>query len=402
VYDAIVVGARCAGSPTAMLLARKGYRVLIVDRDAFPSDIMSTHYIHQSGIARLNRWGLLDKVVATNCPPIANITAEFGPVVISGTPPPIDGIVDAYCPRRRLLDQILVEAAVEAGAEFREKFTVHDLLTDGDTVTGIRGRSGGGASVEERAEIVIGADGMHSVVARTVSAPEYEVVPGKTFGYYSYFSGLPVEGATVYHRERSINFTFPTNDGLTCVAVEAPVDGFHAFRANIEANFLRALDDVAGLSERVRAAKREEPFRGTGDLANFFRKPFGPGWALVGDAGYHKDPVTGQGITDALRDAELLSDAIEAGRGGRAPLDEALAGYEAQRNVVAMPLYQITLQQISFAPPPAESQMLLGAVARRPEEMSRFLGLLSGGTSTSEYFSPENLKRVIAGAAPAR
>jgi 2-polyprenyl-6-methoxyphenol hydroxylase-like FAD-dependent oxidoreductase len=400
-YDAIIVGARCAGSPTAMLLARKGYQVLLVDQDSFPSDMMSTHYIHQAGIAKLKGWGLLDKVIATNCPPISNLTVHFGPISLSGSPPPVDGVADAYCPRRRLLDQILLEAAIEAGAEFREKFTVHELLTEGETVTGLRGRSNGGAAVEEQARIVIGADGVHSFIARAVNAAEYEAVPGRTFGYYSYYSGLLTKSATLNFCEGCIIFRFPTNDGLTCLAVEAPVAGFHDFRADIEEHFLQTLAAVPGLREQVQAARREEPFRGTAGFDNYFRKPFGPGWALVGDAGYHKDPVTGQGITDSFRDAELLSDAIDCGLSGRSVIAEALAGYEAQRNAVSMPVYQITLQQVSFAPPPAEMQMLLGAVARQPRETDRFLGLLSGGTPITEYFAPENVQRILAGAAHA-
>jgi flavin-dependent dehydrogenase len=132
-YDVIVVGARCAGSPTAMLLARKGYRVL-VDRTSFPSDTLSTHYIHQAGGARLKQWGLLDALVASNCPPIREQTFDVGPFALVGTPPPADGVADAYAPRRTVLDQLLVESASAAGAEVRERFTVRELVLDGEQV----------------------------------------------------------------------------------------------------------------------------------------------------------------------------------------------------------------------------------------------------------------------------
>jgi 2-polyprenyl-6-methoxyphenol hydroxylase-like FAD-dependent oxidoreductase len=397
-YDVIVVGARCAGAPTAMLLARKGYRVLMVDKDAFPSDIMSTHYIHQPGVAHLKQWGLLDQVVATNCPPITKIAADFGPLVLKGTPPPADGADAAFCPRRRLLDQILIDAAVKAGAEMRESFTVHELTKDGDSVIGISGRAGGGSALEEQAKLVIGADGVHSVVARLVNPPEYEVVPSRSCGYYSYFSGVPVDSATIYNRGKRLLYSFPTNDGLTCIAEEWPDTEFHEFRADIEGNFNRTLQLVPALAEAVSSGHREERFVGTGDMPNFFRRPHGPGWALVGDAGYHKDPVTGQGITDSFRDAGLLAEAIDDGFSGRVPLEQALAGYEQRRNQVAMPIYQLTLQQVAYEPPPPEILQLIAAVHTSQEETNRFLGLLAGTTPIPEYFAPENVQRIIGAA----
>src|SRR5437016_5543099 len=154
-YDAIVVGARCAGSPTAMLLARLGYHVLLVDKATFPSDTMSGHFVHTSGIARLKRWGLLERLQATGCPAIPALHFDLGPFALDGTPPPLDGISDMYAPRRTVLDALLVEAAVEAGAELRTAFTVQELLSDGEHVTGIRGRAAGGATVSEMARIVI-------------------------------------------------------------------------------------------------------------------------------------------------------------------------------------------------------------------------------------------------------
>ena len=139
-YDAIVVGARCAGSPTAMLLARKGYRVLLLDKATFPSDTMSTHVVHPPGVAALERWGLLERLEATGCPPVETYSFDFGPLTISGSPQPIDGIAHGYCPRRTVLDQLLVDAAVEAGAELREGFTVDEILASDGAVTGIRGQ----------------------------------------------------------------------------------------------------------------------------------------------------------------------------------------------------------------------------------------------------------------------
>src|SRR5262245_10403477 len=176
-YDAIVIGARCAGSPTAMLLARKGYRVLLLDRDSFPSDHLSTHWIHQPGVARLARWGLRDRLAATACPPITSITMDFGPFALRGSPPPFDGVAEAYCPRRPGVDKLLVDAAVDSGAALREHFAVQELVWDGDRVVGVTGQTASGTSVTERARIVVGADGIHSLVARQVQAATYNERP---------------------------------------------------------------------------------------------------------------------------------------------------------------------------------------------------------------------------------
>jgi flavin-dependent dehydrogenase len=367
-YDAIVVGARVAGAPTAMLLARKGYRVLLVDRATFPSDIMSTHYIHQPGVAALGRWGVLDAVVASNCPPIRTITVDVG--FFSGTVPvPPLGEVDAtYCPRRTVLDKILVDAAVAAGAELREGFSVQELLAEDGTVTGIRGRAAArrgravsGPPVAERARIVVGADGIHSLVARTVKPKRYHAYPPLGCGYYAYWSGVPLQGIELYLRDRRGILLFPTNDELTCIAMEWPNAEFHAFRADIEGNFMHTLAATSpALAARVRAGRRAERFIGTGDLPNYFRTPYGPGWALVGDAGYHKDPITGWGITDAFRDAELLAEAIDAGFSGRAPLAQALAGYQRRRDEASRSTYELTCELAMFGPPTPE---LLGRFA---------------------------------------
>jgi 2-polyprenyl-6-methoxyphenol hydroxylase-like FAD-dependent oxidoreductase len=171
-YDAIVVGARCAGSPTAMLLARKGYKVLVVDRATFPSDTVSTHIVHPPGVAALRRWGLLDRLVATGCPPIDTYAFDFGPFTLAGAPGTDEAPV-AYGPRRTVLDKLLVDAASEAGAEVRERFTVEEVVVEDGQVTGVRGHGRGGRTVTERARVVVGADGRHSLVARAVRPERY-------------------------------------------------------------------------------------------------------------------------------------------------------------------------------------------------------------------------------------
>src|SRR5262245_23570462 len=311
-YDAIVIGARCAGAPTAMLLARKGHKVLVVDRATFPSDVPHGHFIHRDGPARLARWGLLDRIVATNCPAVTTSIMDLGDFPLVGTGLSLGGVALGYGPRRSVFDKLLVDAAVEAGAELRTGFTVDGFTTDGERITGIRGRArAGGAPVTERASVVVGADGRHSRLASFVHAPEYDASATETCWYFSYWSGVTGRSIEIYFREGKAVFVFPTNDSLTGVFVGWPIHQLPAVRANIEAHVMAAVDEIPELSARVRAGSREERFKGACDMANFFRRPWGPGWALVGDAGYHKDPILALGMSDALRGAELLADTLD-------------------------------------------------------------------------------------------
>lgn len=394
-YDAIIIGARCAGSPTAMLLAEKGYRVLLLDRALFPSDTISTHLIWQPGIARLKRWGLLDSVIESNCPPQPKFAFDFGDFSLVGHPPPIDGAAECFMPRRKYLDKILVDAAVNAGAELRDSFTVQELLMDGDRITGIRGHAKGGSPVNEEARIVIGADGMRSLVARTVKAPEYNARPPLTCWYYSYWSGTAVEIPTFYPRDYRSFGGIPTNDGLACIVVGWTNGEFHQFRSDIEGNFMRTLELCPDFAERVKQGKREEQFIGTADIPNFFRQPYGPGWALVGDAGYHKDPITAQGITDAFRSAELLAEAVDAGLSGRQTLADALAGYEIRRNEELLPMYEYTCQFAALEPPQPQMRQLFVAIHGNQAQTDRFLGTFAGTVSIPEFYSRENIQQIL-------
>lgn len=378
-YDAIVVGARCAGAPTAMLLARRGWRVLLVDRATFPSDTLSAHYIHHTGVARLRRWGLLGPVAASNCPPIYRFHTdlggelrftvdyrkgemEFGRGAIP-IPAPAEGDGAVYCPRRRILDAILLDAAAASGVEVREAFTVAALITDGEQVSGIRGKARSSGEVTERAPIVIGADGRHSLVARTVSAPEYDLRPPYTCAYHSYWSGLDVDGLEFYARPgRCINVT-PTNDGRVVIGIGWPNREFHALRQDLDGHFAATVALAPRLADRLTSAVREEKFVGTADLPGFFRRPYGPGWALVGDAGYHRDPIVGQGISDAFRDAELLADAVHEGLAGIRPMADALAGYERLRNDAARPMYELACRLAALEPPSPSMIPLLAGFA---------------------------------------
>jgi flavin-dependent dehydrogenase len=285
-YDVIVIGARCAGASTAMLLARKGYKVLLVDRATFPKDIPHGHFIHRHGPRRLQRWGLLDRIVAINCPPVTSRTTDYGEIPLTGRELIVDGVALGYGPRRVVLDKVLIDAAVEAGAELREGFTVEGFTTDGDRITGIRGREKGrGSAVTEWASVTVGADGRNSRLARAVQAPKYEVTLPLTCWYFSYWSGVPHDGLQVVVRGNKVLFAFPTNDGLLGLFVGWSSTELPTARADIEGQLMAAVDEVPELADRIRAGRREERFYGMADVPNFLRKPYGPGWALVGDAG---------------------------------------------------------------------------------------------------------------------
>jgi 2-polyprenyl-6-methoxyphenol hydroxylase-like FAD-dependent oxidoreductase len=396
-YDAIVVGARCAGAPTAMLLARKGYRVLAVDRATFPSDTVSTHLIHPPGVDALRRWGLLDRVIATGCPAIHTYAFDFGPFTLAGSPG-ADRRDVAYAPRRTVLDKILVDAASAAGVDVREAFTVEEVVVDAGRVVGIRGRSRGGATVTERARVVVGADGLHSLVARAVDAERYREKAPLLAAYYSYWIGLPMEGRSeVYSRPHRAFAAWPTNDDLTLVIGGWPYAEFESNKADIEGNFLKVIDLVPAFAERFRGARRAERFAGMA-VPNYFRKPFGPGWALVGDAGYNKDFITAQGIQDAFRDAELCVRALDETYSGRRSFQEAMADYQAARDAQVLPMYEFTAELASLEPPPPELQKILGAAYGNQDAMDGFARVNAGVMSPRDFFSEENVRRIFAAA----
>jgi 2-polyprenyl-6-methoxyphenol hydroxylase-like FAD-dependent oxidoreductase len=399
-YDAIVVGARCGGSPTAMLLARNGYRVLLVDKATFPSDTMSTHLAHPPAVAALERWGILERLQATNCPPITTYSFDFGPVTISGCPRQADGAV-AYCPRRFVLDALLVEEAVAAGAELREAFTVEEILVDGGRVTGIRGHAKGGPTVTERARVVVGADGRHSLLAKVVQPERYDEVPALAPVYYAYWSGLPAEGFETYVRAGDDRgwAAIPTHDDLTCVVVGWPPSQFKANRKDVEGAYMKSFDLAPEFAERMRGAERATRFVGTADLPGFFLKPYGPGWALVGDAGYHKHPITAFGITDAFRDAEAVASALDDAFAERRPYDDAMADFQRARDEEALPIYEFTNDFAKIEPPPPEMQQLMGAMRGNQEAMDGFVSVMAGTLPAPEFFAPENAGRIMAQAA---
>jgi 2-polyprenyl-6-methoxyphenol hydroxylase-like FAD-dependent oxidoreductase len=398
-YDAIIVGARSAGSTTALLLARCGVKVLLVDRATFPSDTISTHILWPHGAEILKRWGLLHRLAATGVPPICRrMTFDVGPFALCGTIPDANDGMGGFCPRRTVLDSLLVHAAAEAGVEVRESFSVDELVVRDDAVVGIRGHGKGSPPVEERARVTIGADGVNSFVARAVRAIEYDVRPMAACCYYSYFRDVVQDDIELYVRDHLAFGSAPTNDSLHLVMVNWPTRDFPKVRADIEGHVWRALEAAPDLMARVRQGRREERWYGTAGVPGYFRKPFGTGWALVGDASYSRDPITAQGISDAFIDAERLAEALCAWLSGHGTFEVLLAAHESTRNERVRPMYDFTTQLAALEPAPLEMRALFGALRDNQDATNAFLSAITGAIPLTEFLSHENVGRIMAAA----
>ncbi|GAA2805572.1 NAD(P)/FAD-dependent oxidoreductase [Saccharopolyspora taberi] len=380
-----------------MLLARQGHRVLVVDRATFPSDTISTHFIQQAGLSRLKEWGLLDRLLDTGVPPIRTLNFAYTGIDLSGFADPIDGLTEAYAPRRTVLDKILVDAARDAGAEVIEDFAVEELVFDEHgRAAGIRGKAGGEEGLKEfRGSFVVGADGRNSKVADLVRAEFYDVVPAACFVYYSYFSGIEWE----FHHQTDFHHqqigTWPTNDGLMLCAVMRKKDRFREFRANAEENFHSIYDAIVPeLGQDLRDnGKREEQLRPMLYPDNYRRRSSGPGWALVGDAGYHKDPFTGLGITDALKYTELLAERLHEGLAGERPIDEAVAEYVRLRDEDSRGSYALTcsISELELTP---YFDSVFRATSMSEGFKRRFFTMLGGGIHGDEFFAVDQLEKL--------
>jgi flavin-dependent dehydrogenase len=299
-----------------------------------------------------------------------------------------------------VLDAILVGAAVEAGAEVRQGFTFDEVVVQDGRVVGIRGRRADGAVVEERARVVVGADGWHSKVAGAVGASAYQQTPALQWSAYSYWRDLPVDGFETYLREHRGWAAMATNDGLTLLVVGWPIAEAAAYKSDVEGNYLATLEMVPAFADRVRRATRAERFAG-GSVPNFFRRPYGPGWVLVGDAGYTRDPITGQGMSDAFLDAERVAAVLDDVLGGRADFDAAMAAHHQHRDAALTPMLELTTQLARLEPPPPELAELLGAVSASQPAMDAFTAMAAGVLSPATFFDPACLGPLLAPSAAA-
>jgi flavin-dependent dehydrogenase len=357
-HDVVVVGGRVAGSATAMLLARLGHDVVVVDQASFPSDTVSTHSLARSGVVQLRRWGLLDDVLDSGAPAIRQVTFNAAGESITRTIKEKAGVDLLVAPRRYVLDTILAGAAERAGAEVRQGVTVTGLLRDGrGRVVGVSGRDRAGAPVEIGARHVVGADGLHSRVADLAGAAVDQAGQAGGAAQYAYYAGARWAGFEFFVAERSFAGVFPTHHGQACIWVCTPSADAKAVRrrtgSRVEA-FGELLEQSAPqLAERLGRARRTSPVQGMLRQPNQVRQAFGPGWALVGDAGYYRDAVTAYGMSDALRDAELLAVALDQTLAGRAEEASALAVYQRQRDQALQEIFEITCRLAAFPPVPA-------------------------------------------------
>ena len=379
-----------------MLLARKGHRVLLVDRDRFPSEMgQSTHLIHPLGVARLRAWGVLPAIEA-RAAPFTDWRVDMHGIVLEGAPPAVEGYRTSHGPRRRLLDGVLVEAAAAAGAEFRERVRAVDLVERDGRIAGIAAAGRNGRTFEERARVVIGADGPASVVARRAGARESHREPIVQSNIWTYWHGIALDHVRLYIRERAGAFAFPSSDGVVLVAANLMHDEFVRARRDREAAYDARLAEVApDLRAMVAGAVRVDRLH-AGCTRGFVRRAAGPGWALVGDAGMKKDPVTAQGISTAFRCAEMLAHAVDDALSGRRPLDDALAAYEAERDRWLMPFYRFTARLARFARPTGAQAAFYRAARGDAAATARLFGAVALTESPEALFAPDG-----AGAQPA-
>ena len=398
-HQVVVVGARVAGAATAMLLARAGHDVVLLDRSPFPSDTVSTHGIARGGVVQLSRWGLLDEVHATGAPAVREVLFRLGHGQDVRRIKHRAGVDHLVAPRRHALDAVLQDAAVRAGATLRTGVTVTGVRRRADgRVVGVDGRGPGGEPVAVEADIVIGADGVRSRMAGWLGAEVLHSSPSGTGTFYTYVADVPLETESVayeFHVARdAFAGIFPTNDGVACVWLGAPtrtLEMLHSPGPQRVDGLLAAITAASpSLGARVRAGRVLSPVRGRADLPNVVRRPVGrllssgaglsgragssaDGWALVGDAGYHRDPVTGHGITDAFRDAELLASAVDTALRNPECEQDALAGYHARRDAALRRVFSITRDLSAFPDPErfVELQIQLSdALEREAEDLA--------------------------------
>jgi 2-polyprenyl-6-methoxyphenol hydroxylase-like FAD-dependent oxidoreductase len=350
-YDVLVIGARVAGAATAMLMAERGLEVLLVDRGCRGSDTLSTHALMRGGILQLRRWGLLARLEASGTPPVRRTVFHYGDETVDIAIKPSHGVDALYAPRRTVLDPILVEAAAEAGAVVRFGTGLVELLKDEDgRVTGAVLQGPAGDRYTVTADLVVGADGAGSTVARLAGAAFEHRADHATAVIYGYWAGLPDDGYHWHYRPGVSAGVIPTTAGPTgglrhCVFASMPPARLKgAGSSGLTARYREVLAEnapaLAGMLETCRLDGRLTAFAGR---PGFLRQAAGPGWALVGDAGYFKDPITAHGMTDALRDAEFLADAAAAGTA------TAFAGYGRLRVALSLPLLRVTDRIAAFA-----------------------------------------------------
>ncbi len=402
--DAVIVGARCAGSATATALARAGRSAVCIERAKFPADTLSTHLLFLGGVLELQRLGALDRVLALGPPRLPEASMAWGRHEIRTGYTPVDGVDYALCVRRPGLDAALVATAREAGAEIREGCQALGCVWDEGRMVGVRYRDADGIEREVRAPLVIGADGRKSLVAREAGVVETPRLfnPNGRGCYFAYWrDGRPElrSCASQWRQGRELVTAFPCDDGLVLVLLMPPVDSADDFRVDLEAEYLRTVHSVPGLAARLDGARLVSKVRHTNSTASYFRRSRGPGWALPGDAGHFKDPVTAQGIRDAIRFGRLLGEKVAPVLDGdRRLLDQALTEWERNRDAECIEMYQWTnrlgrAEEMS----PIEAELYSQGSAD-PELARGFLDVMARTRTPREVMTTRRVGRLMAGA----
>jgi 2-polyprenyl-6-methoxyphenol hydroxylase-like FAD-dependent oxidoreductase len=362
--------------------------VLLIDRATFPSDVMSTLYIHQPGVALLNRWGLLDAVVASGCPRIDTLSYYVQDVELHGPVASYGGITATYAPRRQVLDQLLIDAAVAAGAEFAEGFSLSSVLWEDSRVAGVRLRAKDGGEVTERTGLVVGADGMRSRLAELVEAPYVTEDPSATCVYYTGWTGMSSRLQTRLGLGSAVA-TVPTHDGVTLVLTYFPQDSFRTIKINPRRAHLGCISAMApDLFDQLSSGEQVIRLQGTGDQRNFFRKAHGPGWVLIGDAGLHLDSITALGIAHAFIQADLLSSSLCDDLADMKSVDDALSKFASQTRNMLTDGYQRTLEATSLQVPESRLRMLR-EISQVPALTARYFEFVAGLISFDDFLTPE-------------
>lgn len=334
--DVVVVGARAAGAATAMLLARAGLEVVLLDRDRPGTDTLSTHALMRGAVVQLNRWGLLERIVDAGTPAIRETTFHYSEADVTVPIKPGSGVDALYAPRRTVLDPMLAAAAAEAGATVRYGARVVGLRTYRGRVVGVevRDRRSGAGSIPAR--LVVGADGRRSTIARLVGAPRTYRASHTSAFTYGYVRGLADRGYEWAYRPGAAAGYIPTNDELTCVFAGGLPEQIGRGGAAVLRSALAAASPE--MADRLCSARVVSPVRTFTGQPGHLRRPWGPGWALVGDAGSWKDPISAHGLTDALRDAEQLSRAAVRALADERDAEEAYQEYELVRDRLTLPI----------------------------------------------------------------
>lgn len=398
-YDVAIVGGRVAGASLALLLGQRDRRVLVIDRDRFPSDTLSTHYMASNAVALLAQLGVLPEVEAAGFRRITRARTYLGDCLVEGPLSP-DGSY-GLAPRRDALDAILIAHAVRrGGVTFLDRTRADGLIEEDGRVVGVRLTTAEGERRDVRARVVVGADGKYSKVAEWVGAARYHEVPALRPVYYGYYWGLaplPEPALEMFYVEERIGFIFPMQPDRDCLALELQPEEFAAFRADPQAAFEERFRALPGMAFRLRDATLTGKVQGSRGIDNHFRQPHGPGWALTGDAGYLKDPNTGLGIGDALNQSLWLADALDAALGG-ADWDETLGAFQRKRDEALLPLYRATLGYAQQRDSPPEDLAWLQAVLCSPA-LAR--GFAAGLPAVALGAYPEPLRPRVASIAEA-